>query len=315
MFCSLLAPIYLYLLSTTLLQNPSQLNVTLLFCRLHPIDYRSFFSSPLLFFNPSCRPPSLPKWYFLLSLLFIFIPTSLCSSSSVFPVKTHLFLSCRCFFFSSVLSVVYHDRTICFLLSLLPCFLLCTYFFYRVCSSLIPALFVSSSSPSFLTDVIALFISSSTFIFFLLFRCFFCCIMWHFHSLYTFFCSALTTPLLSCHHFCVMSPLLLPLISSCVILRSCKQTSSTSSVHWSVWVKPRNDHVSCYSCSGPIRSPAIVTSRPHCVGQDNGTLSFALNTVPRGRKFKYCGSRSAKVTFISCGNLNLGTFKPNLSRQ
>jgi hypothetical protein len=47
--------------------------------------------------------------------------------------------------------------------------------------------------------------------------------MSHFHSLSAFFCSALTTPLLSCHQFSVSSPLL-PLLSYCVILRSCKQT-------------------------------------------------------------------------------------------
>jgi len=196
---------YLYLLSTTLLQNPSQLNFTLLFCRLHPIDYRSFFftSSPLLFFfYSSCRPPSLSKWYFLPSLLFIFIPTSLCSSSSDFSVKTHLFLSCRCIFFIvcslSRLSWSYN------LFPLVPSSLfpsLYLLFFYPVCSSLIPALFISSSSPSFSTDVIALFISSSAFIFSLLIRCFFWCVTWHFHFLYTFFCSVFTTPLLSCHQF------------------------------------------------------------------------------------------------------------------
>ena len=72
--------------------------------------------------------------------------------------------------------------------------------------------------------IFVLFISSSAFIFFLLIRCFFCCVMWHFQSLCTSFCSALITPLLSCHHFSVMSPRLLPLLSCCVILRSHKQT-------------------------------------------------------------------------------------------
>ena len=140
-----------------------------------------------------------------------------CKNAFVSVMPLHIF-------FSSVLSVVYHDRTTCFLLSLLPCFLLCIYFFYCVCSSLISALFVSSSSPPFSTAVIALFISSSAFIFFLLIQCFFCCVMWLFHSLYTFVCSSLTTLLLSCHHFSVMSPIHLPLTSCCVILRSCKQT-------------------------------------------------------------------------------------------
>lgn len=228
MFCSLLAPIYLHLLSTTSLQNPSQLNITLLFCRLHPIDYRSFFfcSSPLLFFfYPSCRPPSSSKWCFLLSLLFIFIPTSVFSSSWNFSVRTHLFLSCCCnsFLFCSLHRLSWSYYFFPFVpSSVFPSLKLL--FFYHVCSSLIPAVFVPSSSSSFSTDLIVLFISSSAFIFFLLIRRFFCCVMWNFHSLYTFFCSALTTPLLSCHHFSVMSPLLLPHLSCCVILRSHKQT-------------------------------------------------------------------------------------------
>lgn len=226
MFCSLLAPICLFLLSTTLLQNPSQLNITLLFCRLHPIDYRSFSSSssPLLFLS-QLSPAVIVKVTFSsfaslhlypYFLMFVFFSHP-CKNAFVSVMPLHIF-------FSSVLSVVYHDRTTCFLLSLLPCFLLCIYFFYCVCSSLISALFVSSSSPPFSTAVIALFISSSAFIFFLLIQCFFCCVMWLFHSLYTFVCSSLTTLLLSCHHFSVMSPIHLPLTSCCVILRSCKQT-------------------------------------------------------------------------------------------
>ena len=67
MFCSLLAPIYLHLLSTTSLQNPSQLNITLLFCRLHPIDYRSFFFlflSIAIFFLSQLSPAVIVKVMF-----------------------------------------------------------------------------------------------------------------------------------------------------------------------------------------------------------------------------------------------------------
>jgi hypothetical protein len=48
--------------------------------------------------------------------------------------------------------------------------------------------------------------------------------------------------------------------------------------------KTRDDHVPSYSCSGPIRLTAVVTSRLHCTGQDNGTVSFTLCYLPRGRK-------------------------------
>lgn len=147
--------------------------------------------------------------------IFVFF-NLLCKNAFVSVMPLHLFS--RLFSQSSIVIVQF--------VSVCPFFRVSFFevtFFYRVCSSLIPALFVSSSSSSFSTDVIVLFISSSAFIFFLLIRCFFCCVMWHFHSLYTFFCSALITPLLSCHHFSVMSPRLLPPLSCCVILRSHKQ--------------------------------------------------------------------------------------------
>lgn len=185
-----------------------------------------FFLLPLhfYFFYPSCRPPSSSKWYFLLSLLFIFIPTSVFSSSSIFSVKTHLFLSCRCSFFSSLLSVVYCGRTISFLLSLLPCVLICRYFF-------LPCLLFSHSCCLRIILFITIFNRCNRIIY-LLFRIYFLpshsllllLCMWLFLSLYPFFCPALVTPLLSCHHFSVMSPRLLPLLSCCVILRSRKQT-------------------------------------------------------------------------------------------
>lgn len=319
MFFSLLAPIYL-LSSIFSLQHYYRTlrNWTLPFCSAVYILLITevFFFLPLhcYFFYPSCRPPSSSTRYFLLSLLFTIIPTSVFSSSSVCSVKTHLFLSCCC-----ILFIFYSLSRLSWSYSLFPSvpssmFPSLYLLFYRVCSSLIPSFFVSSSSS---TDIIRLFITSFAFIFFLPISCFFCFFMSHFHSLSGFFCSALTTPLLSRHQFSISSPLLLPLLSCCVILRSYtrKQTFPPRLPCTDVWVKSRNDHVSRYSCSGPIRSPAIVTSRPHCVGQDNGTVSFALCSVPRGRKLKYCRGRSAKVTFISCGNLNLGTFKLNLSRQ
>jgi hypothetical protein len=66
---------------------------------------------------------------------------------------------------------------------------------------------------------------------------------------------------------------------------SCKQTFSRQPPYtYLSESKTRDDHVPRYSCSGPIRSTAIVTSRLHCVGQDNGTVSFALYCLPRGRK-------------------------------
>jgi hypothetical protein len=66
---------------------------------------------------------------------------------------------------------------------------------------------------------------------------------------------------------------------------SCKQTFSPQPLYaYLSESETRDDHVPRYSCSGPIRSAAIVTSRPHCVGQDNGTGSFALYGLPRGRK-------------------------------